>query len=153
MSDLPRLVLSLASFFLLQFGVHTPQPKHTNKSVAIVGAGSPGLGVLRAIVDLQDSNLDVILYEQRGDVGGIWYNISSPTSASHLMLFITQACRHATRLSACLARDSVVPQPPHQHPLAHNELPWFPLPARSASVCASRLRRRVPPGFRDALQP
>lgn len=50
----------------------SPQP---TKSIAIVGAGSAGLGALKAILDLPEetrAGWEVILFEQRRDVGGIW---------------------------------------------------------------------------------
>lgn len=50
--------------------VHVP-----SKSIAIVGAGSAGLAALKTFLDLPEktrANWDIILYEQRKDVGGIW---------------------------------------------------------------------------------
>ncbi|KAF8449472.1 hypothetical protein L210DRAFT_3389535 [Boletus edulis BED1] len=78
MFDIRQFVLSLTSFLLLWHGDSSAprqQVAHGNKSVAIVGAGSAGLAVLRALVDLQielHDDLDIVLYEQRRDVGGIW---------------------------------------------------------------------------------
>lgn len=79
MFDIRQFFLSLVSFLLLQRGDFSVprqwQVAHGNKSVAIVGAGSAGLAMLRALVDLQDElhdSLDIVLYEQRRDVGGIW---------------------------------------------------------------------------------
>ena len=57
----------------------TPQasPQATkDKRIAIVGAGAGGLGVLKAIHDLpaeSKSRWTIDVYEQRHDVGGIWY--------------------------------------------------------------------------------
>lgn len=45
------------------------------KSVAIVGAGSAGLSILKALLDLPEeerSTWEIVLYEQRRDVGGVW---------------------------------------------------------------------------------
>ncbi|KAF9015074.1 hypothetical protein BDQ17DRAFT_1385878 [Cyathus striatus] len=45
------------------------------KSIAIVGAGSAGLAMLKTILDLPDNTKDklrFVLYEEREDVGGIW---------------------------------------------------------------------------------
>ena len=46
------------------------------KSVAIVGAGSAGLAALKTFLDLPENvrgNWNITLYEQRRDVGGIWW--------------------------------------------------------------------------------
>jgi len=48
----------------------------TRKSVAIVGAGTAGLSALKALLDLPVEtrvNWDIVLYEQRSVVGGVWY--------------------------------------------------------------------------------
>lgn len=45
------------------------------KSVAIVGAGSAGLAMLKTILDLPEAtnqHWDIVLYEQRRNVGGVW---------------------------------------------------------------------------------
>lgn len=45
------------------------------KSIAIVGAGSGGLAVLKTLLDLPEevrSSWEIVLYEQRRDVGGLW---------------------------------------------------------------------------------
>ncbi|KAF9219777.1 FAD/NAD(P)-binding domain-containing protein [Gyrodon lividus] len=82
MFDLVRpLVLWLISHTLLRhedinssqlvFQQGTP----INKSVAIVGAGSAGLAMLKALIDLPEElggGWEIVLYEQRTDVGGIW---------------------------------------------------------------------------------
>ncbi|KAH0836405.1 hypothetical protein J3R83DRAFT_8006 [Lanmaoa asiatica] len=51
-----RFFLSLVGFVLQHEDFSTPgqQVVHVNKSVAVVGGGSAGLAVLRALVDLQD---------------------------------------------------------------------------------------------------
>ncbi|KAG6374674.1 hypothetical protein JVT61DRAFT_4043 [Boletus reticuloceps] len=75
MFDVRQFVLSLTSFLLLWHGDSSAprqQVAHGNKSVAIVGAGSAGLAVLSALVDLQIESHDIVLYEERRDVGGIW---------------------------------------------------------------------------------
>lgn len=80
MLDVRQFLLSLLSFLLFQHGDFSTPPKqvvHASKSVAVVGAGSAGLAMLRALVDLQEElhdTLDIVLYEQRRDVGGIWYD-------------------------------------------------------------------------------
>ncbi|GJJ08612.1 hypothetical protein Clacol_002831 [Clathrus columnatus] len=46
-----------------------------NKSIAIVGAGSAGLAMLKTLTELPDEtkqSLNFILFEEREDVGGIW---------------------------------------------------------------------------------
>ncbi|KAG8215018.1 hypothetical protein J3R82DRAFT_8426 [Butyriboletus roseoflavus] len=84
MFDFRQFFLSLVSFVLLQHGDFIAPPQHlahVNKSVVVVGAGSAGLAMLRALVDLQDepdTNLDIVLYEQRRDVGGIWLPDAQP---------------------------------------------------------------------------
>jgi cation diffusion facilitator CzcD-associated flavoprotein CzcO len=53
------------------------------KSIAIVGAGSAGLAVLKTLLDLPEnvrSNWRIVCYEQRHDVGGVWLPDLSPPS-------------------------------------------------------------------------
>ena len=50
----------------------TPQPK----SIAIIGAGSSGLSSLKTFIDVSEStgqNWEIVVFERREDVGGIWY--------------------------------------------------------------------------------
>ncbi|RPD72555.1 FAD/NAD(P)-binding domain-containing protein [Lentinus tigrinus ALCF2SS1-7] len=52
-----------------------PHVKSPSKSIAIVGAGSGGLAILKTIFDLPEDvrqGWEVVLYEQRRDVGGVW---------------------------------------------------------------------------------
>ncbi|RDX41669.1 FAD/NAD(P)-binding domain-containing protein [Lentinus brumalis] len=52
-----------------------PDVKTPSKSIAIVGAGSGGLAIVKTIFDLPEDVRDgweVVLYEQRRDVGGVW---------------------------------------------------------------------------------
>ena len=45
------------------------------KSIAIVGAGSAGLAALKALLDLPEETRqgwEIVLYEQRRGVGGVW---------------------------------------------------------------------------------
>jgi NADH dehydrogenase FAD-containing subunit len=78
MFDVRQFFLSLVSCLLLQrrdFSAPRQQVAHGNKSVAIVGAGSTGLAMLRALQDEVHDNLDRGLYAQRRDVtGGMWCN-------------------------------------------------------------------------------
>lgn len=91
MVHLPQFVVSLLSF---SFGpwypstltpilndIDTPSPpipvSHTNitKSIAIVGGGSAGLAILKTLLDLPSevrSSWNIVLYEQRRSVGGVW---------------------------------------------------------------------------------
>ena len=53
----------------------TPPPHAPSKSIAIVGAGSAGIAVLKTLLDLPEdvrATWDIVLYEQRVDVGGLW---------------------------------------------------------------------------------
>ncbi|KAJ7716916.1 hypothetical protein DFH07DRAFT_934075 [Mycena maculata] len=49
-------------------------PPTTRKSFAIIGGGSSGLAALEVLRELQDASnpWDIVLLEQRRDVGGIW---------------------------------------------------------------------------------
>jgi hypothetical protein len=56
-------------------------PISEGKSVAIIGAGSAGLAALGAFHDLPievRAGWDIVLYEQRGGVGGIWLPDTQP---------------------------------------------------------------------------
>jgi cation diffusion facilitator CzcD-associated flavoprotein CzcO len=62
------------------------QPDIT-KSIAIVGAGSGGLAILKALLDLPEavrSTWEVVLYEQRRDVGGVWLPDPNTPQPPHL---------------------------------------------------------------------
>jgi cation diffusion facilitator CzcD-associated flavoprotein CzcO len=63
--------------FLLSFGFFaSPEPRHQPKTIAIVGAGSAGLAALKTVLDLPlevRRHWDIVLYEQREDVAGVWY--------------------------------------------------------------------------------
>lgn len=115
MFDFRKFFLSLVSFVLLQHGDFSAPPQqvaHVNKSVAIVGAGSAGLAMLRALVDLQDeldSNFDIVLYEQRQDVGGIW--------CDHFLLVAATSQHRLHRL----------PDPQPVHPPILPETPLYSL--------------------------
>ncbi|KAI0091516.1 hypothetical protein BDY19DRAFT_991213 [Irpex rosettiformis] len=57
-----------------------PQPNIT-KSIAIVGGGSAGLAILKTLLDLPEevrSTWNIVLYEQRHDIGGVWLADSHP---------------------------------------------------------------------------
>lgn len=88
-----RLSQAVLSIFSLSTWSHGPtntphDPAHVSglpnfkssvdvhsKSIAIVGAGSAGIAVLKTILDLPEdsrSNWRIVLFEQRRDVGGVW---------------------------------------------------------------------------------
>ncbi|PPQ62756.1 hypothetical protein CVT24_000450 [Panaeolus cyanescens] len=78
MVNTPTFILSLFSPFFLHWQTvlqqNAPELPH-NKSIAVIGAGSAGLAVLKTILDLPESTrakLDFALYEKREDVGGVW---------------------------------------------------------------------------------
>lgn len=57
------------------------------KSIAIVGAGSAGIAVLKTIFDLPEdvrTNWRVVLLEQRRDVGGVWLPDPAEPNPPHL---------------------------------------------------------------------
>ncbi|OSD02500.1 FAD/NAD-P-binding domain-containing protein [Trametes coccinea BRFM310] len=77
---LPLLVLGQSSYddrdqLVLappQSAAHGPRP---SKSIAIVGAGSAGLAILKTLLDLPSDvreGWEIVLYDQRRDVGGLW---------------------------------------------------------------------------------
>lgn len=56
-------------------------PDVIRKSIAIVGAGSGGLAVLKTLLDLPEDvrlSWDIALYDQRRDVGGLWLPDPNP---------------------------------------------------------------------------
>ncbi|KAI0079376.1 FAD/NAD(P)-binding domain-containing protein [Panus rudis PR-1116 ss-1] len=53
----------------------TEVASNATKSIAIVGSGSAGIAILKALLDLPEDvrqNWDIVLYEQRRNVGGVW---------------------------------------------------------------------------------
>ena len=62
--------------FLLSSAQWTAHNTHNRpKTIAIVGGGTAGLGALQTILDVRDRyglNWDVVLYEQRNGLGGLW---------------------------------------------------------------------------------
>lgn len=73
--------LALLRILSLDFWYQTPISMNLGglsvppKSIAIIGAGSAGLAMLKTVVDLPASsseNWEVVLYEERESVGGIW---------------------------------------------------------------------------------
>ena len=46
---------------------------HERKSIAIVGAGSAGLAMLKTLLDMPERNSwNIVLFEERENIGGIW---------------------------------------------------------------------------------
>ena len=72
------VLLPLAALGYEQHQEPLAAPSHVktpSKSIAIVGAGSGGLAILKSILDLPEDvreGWEVVLYEQRRDVGGVW---------------------------------------------------------------------------------
>ncbi|KDQ05816.1 hypothetical protein BOTBODRAFT_122237 [Botryobasidium botryosum FD-172 SS1] len=88
--------LSQAFFTLLGIGFSKdldsgqPQQPHgtlDHKSIAIVGAGTAGLAALKSLLDLPievRSGWEIILYEQRRGVGGVWLPDPNTPNPPHL---------------------------------------------------------------------
>ncbi|KIL66087.1 hypothetical protein M378DRAFT_75661 [Amanita muscaria Koide BX008] len=59
----------------------SPNPEQVNEnSIAILGAGSAGLAMLKTLLDFPDHNLwDIALFEERENVGGIWLPDPDPS--------------------------------------------------------------------------
>ncbi|KAL0565817.1 hypothetical protein V5O48_016202 [Marasmius crinis-equi] len=74
------------------FSVHDHLPTYA-KSIAIVGSGSAGLAILKSLLDLPSdvrAGWDIVLFEQRRDVGGIWlpdFNPPSPPALPETPLY------------------------------------------------------------------
>ena len=68
-----QIIFSLLGW-LLQFPDLSSNVVHEQKSIAIVGAGSAGLAMLKTLLDLPEHNSwNIILFEERENVGGIWW--------------------------------------------------------------------------------
>jgi cation diffusion facilitator CzcD-associated flavoprotein CzcO len=68
-----QIVFSLLGW-LLQFPDLSSNAVHEQKSIAIVGAGSAGLAMLKTLLDIPEYNSwNIVLFEERENVGGIWY--------------------------------------------------------------------------------
>ncbi|KAI6010734.1 hypothetical protein F5J12DRAFT_564311 [Pisolithus orientalis] len=84
MVDFRQLACSLLGslpFRLSPPGCNYGFQQGASKSVAIVGAGSGGLAMLKNLLDLPleiREDWDIVLYERRRDVGGIWLPDPSP---------------------------------------------------------------------------
>ncbi|KAI5984271.1 hypothetical protein EDD15DRAFT_2375305 [Pisolithus albus] len=90
--DFEWLACTLSSSLLFRLLPLECLPSHdfgqdTVKSIAIVGAGSAGLAMLKGLLDLPPeirADWDIVLYEQRRDVGGIWLPDPSPAPPPEL---------------------------------------------------------------------
>ncbi|TFK41252.1 hypothetical protein BDQ12DRAFT_626589 [Crucibulum laeve] len=77
MVNIRQIVFSILSTYLpIQlFNPASTNPTYEPKSIAIVGAGSGGLAMLKTILDLPEETrerLQFVLYDERDDVGGVW---------------------------------------------------------------------------------
>lgn len=86
------------------------------KSVAVIGAGSAGLAMLKAPFDLPETTRDgwrIVLYEQRGDVGGVWQETAlfSPPKSN-----VYQASRSPFTFTTYHTRVPALPTSPHEYP-------------------------------------
>ena len=85
------MVHLLKSIWLLVSSLHIPGltsihetyvQRQTPKSIAVIGAGSAGIAVLKAFQDLPTeirANWNITLYEQREDVAGVWCVVPKST--------------------------------------------------------------------------
>ncbi|RDB28563.1 Senecionine N-oxygenase [Hypsizygus marmoreus] len=83
MVNVRQVIFSLlASHPPLQVPIHEPPSQsHDLKSIAIVGAGSAGLAMLKTLFDLPESTRStwkIVLFEERHSLGGIWLPDPSP---------------------------------------------------------------------------
>jgi len=76
MVNVQRLLFSfLSSNLPAQVPLHSEHASVGSKSVAIVGAGSAGLAMLKTLLELEPlahGNWNVVLFDERDNVGGIW---------------------------------------------------------------------------------
>ncbi|KAF9535371.1 hypothetical protein CPB83DRAFT_865679 [Crepidotus variabilis] len=84
---IPRFLAGFASSYLFSQvpdqEVLRQAPDSITKSIAIVGAGSAGLGMLQTLLALPDSvkeGWEFTLFEEREDVGGVWLPDNRPAS-------------------------------------------------------------------------
>ncbi|KAF7985262.1 hypothetical protein HWV62_6391 [Athelia sp. TMB] len=89
MVQLHQAVLSLllSPFSQQPFRALDSSSSAGGKSVAIIGAGSAGLAALKTFLDLPREtrgDWDIVLFEQRRDVGGIWLPDPHPAAPPNL---------------------------------------------------------------------
>ena len=73
-------------------GSEPPQfiDEQPRKSIAIVGGGSAGLAVLKVLLDVEHetgADWDIVLYEQRRDVGGVWYALLHYQGTQRILMY------------------------------------------------------------------
>ncbi|PFH50860.1 hypothetical protein AMATHDRAFT_192475 [Amanita thiersii Skay4041] len=80
-----QIILSLISSQLpppeIPSNVALNLPNGDSKSIAIVGAGVAGLSMLKTLLDLpeqQRTTWDIVVFEERANIGGIWLPEPSP---------------------------------------------------------------------------
>ena len=57
---------------------------HEQKSVAIVGAGSAGLAMLKTLLDMPEyKSWKIVVFEERENVGGVWWLSIAFPKTSH----------------------------------------------------------------------
>ena len=68
-----QIIFSLLGW-LLQLPDFSTNVVHEQKTIAIIGAGSAGLAMLKTLLDIPEHNLwNIVLFEERENVGGIWW--------------------------------------------------------------------------------
>ncbi|KAH9487022.1 Flavin-containing monooxygenase FMO GS-OX3 [Psilocybe cubensis] len=94
MVNIQRLLFSfLSSTLPSQVPLHYEQEAVSRKSVAIVGAGSAGLAMLKTFTELDtfvNNSWEVVLFEEREHVGGVWlpdYNDVHPPEIPETPLY------------------------------------------------------------------
>lgn len=67
-----QIIFSLLGW-LLQHPDLLSNVVHERKSIAVVGAGSAGLAMLKTLLDMPEHNSwNIVLFEERENVGGVW---------------------------------------------------------------------------------
>ena len=111
MAPITQLTLYALHIWRIMFNCNELPEDHdirgVKKSVAIVGAGSAGLAALKTILDLTEetiANWDIVLYEKRWDVGGVWYCDTSTRSNSFLISSPTSGYQIPRSLNLLICR-------------------------------------------------
>lgn len=69
MVNLRQIIFSLPFF-------QKPAPQDSDtKTIAIVGAGTAGLAILKSLLDLPEETRhgwNIVVFERRHDIGGVW---------------------------------------------------------------------------------
>ncbi|KAG5647642.1 hypothetical protein DXG03_008995 [Asterophora parasitica] len=80
MVNIRQLVFSVLGWQLPLQVVEHPQ-SHDTKSIAVIGAGSAGLAALKTLLDVPESTRstwNIVLFDQRRDLGGVWLPDPNP---------------------------------------------------------------------------